>query len=626
MASEAAKAAAAAMEASTKLGAERGVAATNRMMASLYNKKGAMYEALKLSTKLASAKTSEAVEDTQSLVESGEGVIPEAELGKADAVAVQALKDLSSTVAEELKSGQLTSAMKSSKSLFAIFKDLGIKAGEAFAKSLLANTYILAGEPKDAVRAASEALTIFRELKSKKAEANALLALVSASAMKRDLDGALVAAKELAELEKDAGEKKKHGLAVGVVAKLHLANDEPSSASKAAEEAMGLSKGAGDALGQMAAMAVECEVSLVQGKPSNALRAAKEVVALSKSASKPRQASAQLLLGDAQAASKDSLDAAAEAVKLYKDVGSKEGQAAALISLANARFSQESKSIDEGLQAAQEAAALLKDVNKAAEAVATSTAAVGYMLKGSSEEAEKNAREALAAFRDASDAVGETYAMNLLKNSKMASVGPSTARLLVDDCGCAHIEMNEYATQESLEAVIASLHARSAGVAVVVLHLEGCPNAEGVSGYAVTCGMVIMGLRTIGLPVVCACWGRIAGPAWGLVLASDYRICATTTTFMLPVWGPPECLGDIIGHQTAVSLCMQKGPSSALLMLEQGIIHQCQKGKEDTRKAASEMAKRIAAFPSFPVRQTMILMTPAMERYALAAAKGNVRW
>mmetsp|Transcript_48108 Transcript_48108/g.148474 ORF Transcript_48108/g.148474 Transcript_48108/m.148474 type:complete len:629 (-) Transcript_48108:166-2052(-) len=628
MASAAAKAAAAAMETAMKLGAEKGVAATSRMMASMYTKSGATYEALKISTKLASARTSEAVEDCTALVESAEGVVPEAELGKADAVAVKALTELSTTVADELKGGQLTSAMKSAKSLFAIFKDLGISAGEAFAKSVLANTYLLAGEPKDAVRAATEALAIFRELSNKKAEVNALHTLVSASAMKRDLDGALVAVKEIADIEKGAGEKKKQGLAVGIAAKLHLANGEPSLASSTAAEGAAISKGAGDAFGQMAAMAVEYEVCLATGKPSSALKAAKEVLALSKDKGVPkaRQASAQLLVGDAMAASKDSLDAAGDAVTLFKEAGDKVGQAAALISLANARFSQEKKAVDEGLQAAQEAAGLLKEANKAGEAVALSTLAVGYMLKGSPEEAEKSAREALSAFRDAADAIGENYAMSLLKNSKMASAGPSTARLLIDNSGCAHIEMNEFATQESLEAVIATLHARSSSASVVVLHLEGCPGAEGVAGYAVTCGMFIIGLRTIGLPVVCACWGKISGPAWGLVLASDYRIAATNTTFNLPVWGPPETLGDLIGHQTAVSLCMRQGPSPALLMLEQGIIHQCQRGKEDTRKAASEMAKRIASSPSFPVRQTMTLMTPSMERYAMAAAKGNVRW
>jgi len=619
MASEAAKAAAAALDTAMKLGAERGVAATDRLLTSLYCKKGATYEALKLTSKLAAAKSSEAVEDSASLIETVQGMIPEAELGKVDAVAMKALTELSTTVAEELKGGKLTQAMKSAKSLFAIYKDLGIKAGEAFAKSVLANVYILAGEPKDAVRAATEAIAIFRELSSKKSEANALHALVSASVMKRDVDGALVAAKEMAEIVKETGDKAKHGLAVGMVARLHLVNDEPTLASNAAEEAMGLS----DATGKMAAMTVEYETCLATGKPTSALKAAKEVLALAKD--KKRQANAQLMVGDAMAASKDSLGAAEDAAKLFKELGDKDGQAAALISLANARYSQEKKAVDEGLSAAQEAVSLMKEYNKGGEAVAMSTVALGNMLKANGEEAEKAAREALALFRDVSDAIGETYALNLLKNSK-ASTGPSTARLLVDNSGCAHIEMNEHVSMESLEACIASLHARSANVSVVVLHVEGNPGVEGVPGYAVTCGMFLIGLRSVGLPIVCACWGKIAGPAWGLILASDYRICATSTTFMMPVWGPPECIADLIGAQNAVNSAMQVGPATALKMLEDGFVHQCQKGKEDTRKAASEMAKRIAANPSFPIRQTTFLMTPAMERYALAAAKGNVRW
>eukprot|EP00418_Pyrodinium_bahamense_P077948 CAMPEP_0179074562 /NCGR_PEP_ID=MMETSP0796-20121207/33149_1 /TAXON_ID=73915 /ORGANISM="Pyrodinium bahamense, Strain pbaha01" /LENGTH=630 /DNA_ID=CAMNT_0020771787 /DNA_START=53 /DNA_END=1945 /DNA_ORIENTATION=- len=630
MASAAAQAAVLAMDDSMKLGAEKGVAATNRMMASLFNKKGATYEALKLSTKLASAKTSEAVGNSLALVENLEGVIPAGELSNADAAALKALTDISTAAGNELNAAQLTAAMKSSKGLYSIFHDLDIKAGQAIAKNMLANVCLMAGEPKDAIRAANEALIMFREIKSKKAQVNALHTLISASVMKRDIDGALVAAKEIVEIEKEAGEQAKHGLAMSVVAKLHLANDEASLASKAAEEAMSLSKAARDMRGQVAAMSVEYEVNLAQGKPSAALRVAQEVVSMSRDKStyntKMVQASAQLMAGDAQAASKDSLDAAMEAVRLFKDVGDKEAQAAALISLANARFAQERKAVDEGLQAAQEAASLLKGTSKAGEAMAVSTTAVAYMLKPSSEEAEKAAREALSLFREAADPIGEAYAMTLLKNAKMAGIPPSTARLLIDNSGCAHIELNEMATQESLEAVIATLHGRTANVNVIVLHLEGRPGAEGVQSYAVTSGTFIMGLRTLGLPVICACWGKIAGPAWGLVLCSDYRIAATTTSFMLPVWGPPETLGDLIGHQLALDLCMQQGPSGALVMLAQGIIHQCQKGKEDTRKAASEMAKRISACPSFPVRQTMNLMTPSMERYALAAAKGNVRW
>merc|ERR1712187_436900 len=183
----------------------------------------------------------------------------------------------------------------------------------------------------------------------------------------------------------------------------------------------------------------------------------------------------------------------------------------------------------------------------------------------------------------------------------------------------AHIEINELATQESCEAVIDAL-LQTPDTQCIVLHLEGLPNAAGLQSWAVTGGAFILGLRTVGLPVICAMWGRIAGPAWGFVLASDYRIAANSTTFMLPVWGPPETFGDLMGHNVATSLTMMNGPTGALSMLEYGIIHQCQKGKDDARKSASEMAKRLAKNMSVACRQTMHWMSPAVERYALAAA------
>jgi len=604
------------------------VQATDRLMASLFSKKGATYAALKLSTKLAAAKSAQALEDSLLLVESMEGTLPTDQLGKADAVALQVAADLFSAASEELQSGRLTAAMKSAKGLASIFKDLGIQAGQAIAKSMHANACLLAGEPKDAVRATNEALAIFRELNSKQGEVNSLHVLVSASMMKRDIDGALVAAKEIVAIEKEGGDKQKHSSAVSSVAKLHLANDEPRLASLAVQEALGLSKGMGGAVGQMGAMFVEYESNLAEGKSSSALSAAKELVAMSKDKGVPKrlQASAQLLLAEAVASSKESLDAATDAVALFKDLGDKASQGAALLALARARYAQENKALDAGLSSAQEAAALFKEAgSKGGEALAATVIAEGYALKASTEEAERAAREALSLFRDEADAIGETFALALLRGCKTVGVAPSTARLLIDNSGVAHIEISEKASPESLEAVISTLHSRSASASCIVLHLEGCPGPEGVPSWAVASGTFIVGLRTIGLPIICAMWGRIAGPTWGLVIASDYRISTTTATFLLPPWGPPETLGDLIGHQNAVNLCMQQGPANALTLMEAGIVHQCQKGKDDTRKVASEMAKRVASCPSFPVRQTMNLMTPSMGRYAMAAAKGEVK-
>merc|ERR1712226_341519 len=125
-----------------------------------------------------------------------------------------------------------------------------------------------------------------------------------------------------------------------------------------------------------------------------------------------------------------------------------------------------------------------------------------------------------------------------------------------------------------------------------------------------------MGIRSLGLPVVCAIWGQVAGPTWGLLLASDYRIAASATNFTLPLWGPLECLSELLGRNVATELCMNHGPVSALNMLELGVLHQCQKQPDEAQQAASEMAKRIASFPNMACRQTMALLSPAAEKYA----------
>merc|ERR1719215_2411735 len=128
----------------------------------------------------------------------------------------------------------------------------------------------------------------------------------------------------------------------------------------------------------------------------------------------------------------------------------------------------------------------------------------------------------------------------------------------------------------------------------------------------------------LGMPMICSICGKISGPLWGIVLASDYRIAATSTVFMCPIWGKPECMGALVGHNTAVQLCMSFGPKDSLSMLEHGVIHQLQKGKDNTRTAAYEMAKRVVSTPAMACHKQPQILTQSMEDYAFAAAQGKV--
>jgi len=77
-------------------------------------------------------------------------------------------------------------------------------------------------------------------------------------------------------------------------------------------------------------------------------------------------------------------------------------------------------------------------------------------------------------------------------------------------------------------------------------------------------------------------------------------------------------LPDLVGQAVATELSFSCGPMAALAMLEMGVINQAQKDPDSARKSACEFAKRVAAFPGIASRQTMCLMSPDVEKYALS--------
>ncbi|CAK9064083.1 Uncharacterized protein SCF082_LOCUS33064 [Durusdinium trenchii] len=228
-----------------------------------------------------------------------------------------------------------------------------------------------------------------------------------------------------------------------------------------------------------------------------------------------------------------------------------------------------------------------------------------------------------------------------MRKSQELSQKPSECKIVIDDDRVAHVEIAGICTPKSLDFVLNALHQARVkeGVKAVVMLLRGSKGPVSPAGYpgtagglsatpqaqALASGSFLLGLRTLGLPMVVACVGKIAGPAWGLVLAADYRIAASTSTFILPIWGPPECFGDLVGHTVAMQLCYNQGPVSALTMLEYGVIHQCQRGEEETQSSAAEVARRIASTPSLACHQSTTMLSPAIEKYASIVARGGVR-
>lgn len=308
-----------------------------------------------------------------------------------------------------------------------------------------------------------------------------------------------------------------------------------------------------------------------------------------------------------------------------RGLGDTTGEASAQVAAANARLSQASgPQADEALVLARAALASFKGSGqRAGEAVALATAAAATTAKGDAREAENLLREALAIFRELRDSVGDAYAMLLLKEIKVVAARPCPATAELDLArGVAQIEVTDGACLMSLRGVVAKLQAAQ-GLACVVLHLAGATDPAAAAASSRDVGVFLLGLRTLGLPVIASICGRISGPMWGLVLCCDYRIAATSSTFICPLWGKPECFRSILGHNVSTQLTMAVGPKDSLVMLESGVLHQLQKGTADARTAATEMAKRVAATPSMACRKQPFILNQAVEDYAMAAVHGK---
>jgi len=512
----------------------------------------------------------------------------------------------------------------------------GNKAGEAMACNSLANVYILMGQGKDALRTVKQGLVALRQMAGNKIyEVPLLHTMMSACFLRHDTDEALRVCQEVALLCKELTAAPAKALVEGCIALAHLANDEQGPAEKVLETAL---KSVNDAECQILLLGALQEISFAIGKPLSAMKAASELLEKErKRGVKEGIARALLLVSASDSASPDGEKLAQEAKQQFSSLGDKTGEALALVSLAKVHLSQ--SSLSSAFQTAKEA----RDAfgQPAGQAFATSLICLGHLRQEDSKAAERTAREALSMFQDANHRAGQALAELLVRKSQQLLQKPNECKIVIDDDRVAHVEISGICLPKSLDAVLNALHQARCkeGVKAVVLLLQGSQGPVSPAGYpgtagglcavpdsqAMASGSFLLGLRTLGLPCVVACCGKIAGPAWGLALAADYRIAAASASFILPIWGPPECFGDLVGHTVAMQLCYNQGPVSALTMLEYGVIHQCQKGEDDAKKAATEVARRIALTPSLACHQSTTMLSPAIEKYASIVARGGVK-
>jgi len=171
------------------------------------------------------------------------------------------------------------------------------------------------------------------------------------------------------------------------------------------------------------------------------------------------------------------------------------------------------------------------------------------------------------------------------------------SKIMIDEnTGVAMYELNAAATKESLESALQMLHTwRSAGsLQVLVLHIKGVSHGSEYICKLIRNGAFFEGLRAVGVPIVAAVTGHIEGPAWGLVLNSDYRIAASRATFACPAWGSPAGLMDLLGQEPSKAIVLKVGNITAMTAMDMGVIHTTRPKLDEVQAEAIAMAKRMA--------------------------------
>lgn len=206
-----------------------------------------------------------------------------------------------------------------------------------------------------------------------------------------------------------------------------------------------------------------------------------------------------------------------------------------------------------------------------------------------------------------------------------ADAAPSKARLLLEDTtGVIFIDLDECADDNSLACIVEDLQQRTQRLMVnkvIVLTIEAHPKHPAMHRHLLRSGTFMVGLRSLNLPIICVINGRCAGPAWSLLLASDYRIGVMSTRFHLPICSAPHCIQTLVGPATATELCLSTSTLDCHALLELGILAQARPTFDEAKYAAYEQAKRIAQFPHIGLRQTIPLLNPAAQDYANAVAE-----
>eukprot|EP00931_Biecheleriopsis_adriatica_P060947 TRINITY_DN36619_c0_g1_i1.p1 TRINITY_DN36619_c0_g1~~TRINITY_DN36619_c0_g1_i1.p1 ORF type:complete len:949 (-),score=273.28 TRINITY_DN36619_c0_g1_i1:52-2898(-) len=307
------------------------------------------------------------------------------------------------------------------------FKEAGDRVGQAQALKLSADVHLAKEEPAEAMRLAAQACSIYRTQpfatkSSRKGEIACIQVEIAARVMLGAFEEAFSLAVEHGKRFKGLKEKQCEGMVLLIIASLHNLRLESEAALKVLLWAPGLFNAVGDKEHEGMALQEIARSYLSRGEVSEAARAAEACAAAFRCVGKKKcLAEAAAITMEAQFALASvkkgnpaaAVDAAEEALSLYRELGMKQMVAVSLHSLANAYCMVQR--FQDGLQAAQEAQSCYRELQMSeGEAGALVLEAGSHLGLQDFGEARRCAAEARRLYDSEADSTGAASASDFL--------------------------------------------------------------------------------------------------------------------------------------------------------------------------------------------------------------------
>jgi len=323
------------------------------------------------------------------------------------------------------KMGNTHLASQEAAALAAFTQRLGDKREHALALTVQAGLFLTIGKLDDVGALASGALGLAKEARDVKVQLSVYDLLINLARRRGDEEGQMQAAREATLVAHDAKDARGEASALRQVVDINRRRGNLEEALFGAKEVALLCKSLGDCDGEAAAKRAVAELYLGMGMPWEAKWSAKEALALLRKLGKTESASlVQIVAGVAAEGSEVKLEDAENAVRLCREAGDRRGEARSLQLLAHVTFEKmNSEASDDpglqeaglSLQRASDAVRCFREIgDKLGEASALHTSASVLLLTRRTDEALSASREALDLYGELGEECLELYEMVLL--------------------------------------------------------------------------------------------------------------------------------------------------------------------------------------------------------------------